>query len=239
VLIHRDDTIGTAVFFRVDTQRWHNWNGCVLSGRYTEKTQLERLCFFVLIHREDTIGTAVFFRVDTQRRHNWNGCVLSCWYTEKTQLKRLCSFRVDIKRRHNWNGGVHVDTQRRHNWNNHMARNNPNIKTAITVLAEAVFWFLRKINFQTWNIYSSRLSANVTEQYCFFDHRLCWQKENRYIIWSENSHCSWNFQAPLLFPTFLTWTSTNLNISGTQRKTQVSVTRYKHTATPAPATQKH
>jgi len=137
-----------AVFFRVVTQKRHNWNGCVVLCRYTEKTQLERLCPFVSIHREDTMGTATFFRVDTQRRHNWNGCVFSCWYTEKTQLEGLCFF-VLIHREDTIGTAVflRVDTQRRHNWNNHMARNNPNIKTAITGLVEAGFWFLRKIDF--------------------------------------------------------------------------------------------
>jgi hypothetical protein len=59
-----NNALQEAVFFRVDTQRRHNWNGCVLSCWCIEKTQLERLCSSVLIHREGTIGTAVFFRVD-------------------------------------------------------------------------------------------------------------------------------------------------------------------------------
>jgi hypothetical protein len=163
MLIHREDTIETAVFFCVDAQRTHNWNSCVPSCWYTENT-------------------------------NWNSCVPSYWYTEKTQLEQLCSFvlthREDttgtamfvLIHREDTTGTavfVRVDTQRTHNWNRHMARNNPNIKTAITVAAEAGFWFLRKIVFQTLNIYSYRLSATVTEQYCFFDHRQCWKKEKQ------------------------------------------------------------
>jgi hypothetical protein len=93
------------------------------------------------------------------------------------------------------------------------------VKTAVTVLAKVWFWFLRQIDFQTLNIYSFRLLANVKEQYCLVDHRLCWQNENTHIIWSENLYFGWNFQAPLL-PTFLTWPSTELKIRTTSGKTQ-------------------
>jgi hypothetical protein len=73
--------------------------------------------------------------------------------------------------------------------------NNPNIKTAVTALAKVCFWFLRQIDFQTLNIYSFRLLANVKEQYCLVNHRLCWQKKNKHIILSENSHFRWNFKS--------------------------------------------
>ena len=55
-------------------------------------------------------------------------------------MEQLCSF-VLIHREDTTGTAVYVrvDTQIRHNWNSHMARNNPNIKTAITVLAEAGF----------------------------------------------------------------------------------------------------